>query len=342
MRRYGYILGLAALLSFGGGDIDCSQWDSGLINIRDLSGFTYGGVNGGLWLDGSNDMPQVHIDTKPNPRRASGDLVVATIGMSNARSYFCGNEAQSASGSWDHLSLFGKLVASPGLREDLVLINGARGGQTATTWSKDYERPGWQLLDGKVQAAGLANEDVDVFLINLANVENVESLPLPSPDASVYKLIEDLHEVIDLVMGRYPNVSRIYMIGREYGGYSTTYKSPEPFAYESNFAAKHVILDRLGTLPWVTWGPDIWTNGLVGREWDGFAQPCEHFEIDGIHPTDPGMDAISDIMLEWFDANEPDLFFGSPCYETVHLLDYLADPDFTVVGLLDILANWCP
>jgi len=47
-------------------------------------------------------------------------------------------------------------------------------------------------------------------------------------------------------------------------------------------------------------------------------------------------------MLEWFDANEPDLFFGSPCYETVHLLDYLADPAFTVVGLLDILANWCP
>ena len=66
---------------------------------------------------------------------------------------------------------------------------------------------------------------------------------------------------------RYPNLRLVYLSSRTYGGYAITGWNPEPAAYDSGYAVRGVIQDRIsGKLkgPWVGWGPYLWTDG-AGR-----------------------------------------------------------------------------
>ena len=79
---------------------------------------------------------------------------------------------------------------------------------------------------------------------------------------------------------RYPKLRLVYLSSRTYGGYAITGWNPEPAAYDSGYAVRGVIQDRIsGKLkgPWVGWGPYLWTDGLAGRS-DGLQWTCDDVE----------------------------------------------------------------
>jgi hypothetical protein len=115
-----------------------------------------------------------------------------------------------------------------------------------------------------------------------------------------------LRSILRIVNGRFPNLRLVYVSSRTYGGYAITHLNPEPFAYESGFAAKWLVQDAIGGQAgraWVGWGPYLWTDGLQGRR-DGLTWTCDDVLEDGTHPSPEGARKVSRLLMEFF-SGEP-------------------------------------
>src|SRR5689334_12385520 len=100
---------------------------------------------GGLYENGSNVMPADHraaelrhiavvqpLDRDGNPA-TDGKIVLLSIGMSNTTQEFCAQGNPSPCSAW---SFAGQAAADPAVNHrTLVIVNGARGGQDAGTWT---------------------------------------------------------------------------------------------------------------------------------------------------------------------------------------------------------------
>jgi len=81
--------------------------------------------------------------------------------------------------------------------------------------------------------------------------------------------------------------------------------SPEPIAYESAFAVKWLIEERINnsgpdsSVPWVSWGPYLWADGLTPRS-DGLTWERSDFGPDGVHPSAQGVLKVATMLLEFF------------------------------------------
>src|SRR5207244_3522926 len=125
---------------------------------------------GGLYENGSNQMPADHraaemrhaaeigpLDRDGNPA-ADGKIVLLSIGMSNTTQEFCaaGNPAPCV--SW---SFAGQATADPAVNHRmLLLVNGARGGQTASTWDSPSDPNYNTVRDTDLTPAGVTERQV--------------------------------------------------------------------------------------------------------------------------------------------------------------------------------------
>src|SRR5262249_38283405 len=106
---------------------------------------------------------------------------------------------------------------------------------------------------------------------------------------------------------KFPQLKLVYVSSRAYGGYSKTDLSPEPMAYESAFAVKWLIEERINNpenlRPWVSWGPYLWADGLTPRS-DGLIWERSDFEPDGVHPSAQGALKVAMMLFDFF-QNDP-------------------------------------
>ena len=115
-----------------------------------------------------------------------------------------------------------------------------------------------------------------------------------------------LRSIVAVLQSRFPNLRLVYLSSRTYAGYATTSLNPEPFAYDSGFAVKWAIQDRIeGKVsgPWLAWGPYLWTNGTKGRR-DGTVWECADAAADGTHPSPSGQQKVAALLLRFF-RSEP-------------------------------------
>lgn len=129
-----------------------------------------------------------------------------------------------------------------------------------------------------------------------------ESNPFP---ADAKRLKGDLAAILGILRDRFPNLKLVYLSSRTYGGYASTALNPEPFAYDSGFAVKWLVLDRIaGKLrgPWLAWGPYLWTNGERGRK-NGLVWTCDDTRADGTHPSPSGQQKVAQLLLNFFTTN---------------------------------------
>src|SRR5262249_31923597 len=134
--------------------------------------------------------------------------------------------------------------------------------------------------------------------------------PRGSFPAATDTLMRDLGTVVHLIKQKMPNVQLCYLSSRIYAGYATRVSSlkPQPYAYESAFAVRGLIEIQLagedslsyanGNAPWLAWGPYLWADGLTPRS-DGLTWPCEDFNTDGTHPTDPGREQVTKLLMDF-------------------------------------------
>ena len=253
------------------------------------------------------------VSGSPN---ASGKYVLISIGMSNATQEFCAASPVPPCASW---SFMAQAAADAAVNHStLVIVNGARGGQTSSSWvspaSPEYDR----IRDTWLSPLGLSEKQVQIAWVKSANAQPRSSLP--ATDADAYLLDSQLATIARTLKRRYPNLQQIFFSSRTYGGYATTTLNPEPYAYETGLAVKWVIeaqieQARTGTIdaragdlaytttPWLGWGPYLWANGAIPRS-DGLVWTRPDVESsDGTHPSQAGEQKVGRLLLDFFKSS---------------------------------------
>lgn len=284
---------------------------TGITPISDLGCGTYKGLQGGLFPLGADVAPEQHALDGRNaasaivPRLAdgtrdgaNGKIGFASIGMSNTEMEF----------SW----LRTLMRTTPGLNSRVEVVNGAQGTRTAEQWA-DPDSVVWTVLNDRLAAAGLTNHQVQAVWIKLANGDPARFGAFPQ---HAFVLEGHLALVLRIAKARYPNLAVAYLSSRT-RAYTAVDRSlnPEPYAYESGFAAKWLIEEQIAgnpilrfqgagaPVPWITWGPYLWADGVTPRD-DGFTWACSDVSSDFVHPSFAGQEKVAGELL-FFLQHEP-------------------------------------
>ncbi len=267
---------------------DCSLTRTGLIPLTDMGSRRYRGHRGGLYPGGVNRPPQKYlrkaIAASKRVRPINGKIVLLSLGMSMASHEF---SAFKRSADRD-----------PQKNPSVVVVDGAQDGFDSR---RARSQPAfWNNVDQRLADAGVTPQQVQAVWLKQAVAG--EDRPFPS-DARA--LQSDLRAIIRLMRVRYPNVKLVYLSSRTYGGYAITGLNPEPAAYDSAYAVRGVIQERIqGKLkgPHLLWGPYLWTDGVAGRG-DGLVWTCEDVEDDGTHPSKTGVQKVVTLLTTFFKAD---------------------------------------
>ena len=301
MRLAGVCLGALALAgwSWGLGDAGsgaplCSRPDTGSVPLTDLGKGLYRGFSGGLYAGGNDSPPASYLTrgraaaAKVLPRAtngrpaANGLVVLLSVGMSNAAREF---------------AAFSPIAQADGrLSRSVRLVDGAVPGFDAQQIVNPQD-PYWALVNQRLAASGANALQVQAVWLKEAIAQPTGGFP-----ADAQALHDDLQAIIRILAQRFPNLRLVYVSSRTYGGYARTSLNPEPYAYDSGFAVKWVIGERIrarAKRPWVAWGPYLWTDGTRGRS-DGLVWTCDDVAFDGTHPSASGMSKVAQLLLRFF------------------------------------------
>lgn len=276
---------------------NCERTSVGLVPLKDLGTGTYEGFGGGLYPGAVNTPPARYLAAGKRYARQvvprgpdgtpsrTGSIVLLSIGMSNTTQEF---------------QAFMSLAAGDTSMSDRVrLVDGAQGGQDAER-IKDPAAPFWSRVEERLARAGVTARQVQVVWLKQAIARETRAFP---EDAR--GLQASLRAIVSILRGRYPNLKLVYLSSRTYAGYATTPLNPEPYAYQSAFAVKWLIQERMeGKLagPWLGWGPYLWTDGTKGRR-DGLVWTCGDVREDGTHPSPTGRAKVAVLLLRFLKAS---------------------------------------
>jgi lysophospholipase L1-like esterase len=271
-----------------------------LIPLTDLgAGDRYEGEDGGLYGGGKNVPPDSHRKAaeaqlaKVRPLNAEGEpdddgtIGFVAISMSNATQEF---------------SRF-KSVAdqSPLKSPKVTIVDCAQGGQAMAEWAPAEARP-WEVAKQRLAAAKVSLNQVQVAWVKLANKG-----PTGSLQDHGRKLEKDTLAVLHNAKKLFPNLRLAYLGSRTWGGYANGGLNPEPYAYESAFAARWLIQRQingdpelaLDKSPLLLWGPYLWAEGTKGRKVDSLVWNRDDFVGDGVHPSDSGRQKVAELLLNF-------------------------------------------
>ena len=269
----------------------------------------YKGQDGGLYGGGLNVPPAEHaraaeqelariepLDAQGKPA-TDGKVVFMSISMSNATQEF---------------SKFKQIAdADPAKSTKLTIVDCAQGGQAMAEWVSP-QAPPWTQADQRLSNANISPEQVQIAWVKLANKG-----PRGDLEEHGRKLQRDTQAVIQNAKARFPNLRIIYLSSRIYGGYATSNLNPEPYAYESAFAARWLIQDQIaGTAalnhnpekgevksPLLLWGPYLWADGTTPRTADKLAYARADLASDGTHPSEAGREKVARLMLNFYQTD---------------------------------------
>ncbi len=268
-----------------------------LTPLTDLGSAQYLGFPGGLYPAGENSPPSAYEETgvalgatvqpldrdgKPSP---SGKIAMISIGMSNTSCEF---------------SKFTRLAEVDARKNPkLVMIDAALNGAAATDIAVPFGEY-WTYVDRQLQRREIFAAQVQVAWLKTALARDPRGFP-----ENARLLQRALRSIVEILRTKFPQLKLVYVSSRTYGGYSESDLSPEPIAYESAFAVKWLIEERINnqspdkSIPWVSWGPYLWANGLTPRT-DGLIWERSNFEPDGVHTSPQGTLKVARMLLEFF------------------------------------------
>ena len=265
--------------------------------LTDLGSGSYLGFAGGLYPDGKNSRPPAYeeagvalgatvqtLDRDGRPS-TSGRIVMLSIGMSNTSREF---------------SEFIRLAEADARKSpSLLMIDAACDGAAATEIavpSGDY----WIHVDRQLQRSEISTTQVQVVWLKTALARGPRAFP-----ENARLLQRTLRSIVEILGTKFPQLKLVYVSSRTYGGYSESDLSPEPIAYESGFAVKWLIEERINnpspvrSIPWVSWGAYLWADGLRPRS-DGLMWERCDFEPDGVHTSAQGALKVATMLLDFF------------------------------------------
>jgi hypothetical protein len=304
-----------------------------MVPLTDLGQETYLSFQGGLYPDGSNEVPADHAAagfarlSSIEPRDLlgaadpSGKVVLISIGMSTTTQIFCHQSWKTHHLNCTSWSFTGQALADPAVdQSSLVIFNGAMTQQTSALWT-DPAALNYSRIDSMLLARGLAPAQVQAAWIDV--VRHPKTGPqqwdatLPASNANTYKLLADLGSMVRAMRVRWPNLQIVFLLSYIYGGYDTSRVVIEPYAYENGLAVKWLIEAQirqmrtgsidpvtgdLSNVPVLLWGPYWWADGMTPRN-DGLVWPRSDYEEDGRHPSRYGETKAGAMLLDFFKSS---------------------------------------
>ena len=280
------------------------------VPLNDLGTGTYFGVQGGLYLNGSNTMPDVHhtdgltlanaiqpLDANGNPD-PNGKYALLSIGMSNAFDTF--------------LQFVQDTAAEPTVNPHLVFVPGAIPEMAAVNYA-DPNIGVWNDINNYFlpQNGVTANQVVAAWVMDIDwGMTGTFPDDMTALQSEYETIAQNLHN-------KFPNLTMAFFGSRFYGGYvnGTPHPgSPEPYTYESAYAVRGMIEDQINGVaamnynlangpvmaPWVAWADYDWANGLLPRK-DRLTWTCQDFGATGIHNSNPqGREKDANLLLNFF------------------------------------------
>lgn len=260
---------------------------------------------GGLYPGGVNQRPAAHeaaglraaaqivpLDANGNPS-PQGKIVLLSLGMSNAASEF---------------NRFMELAHEQrtDINPNLVIVNGALGGQTADRWL-ELGNLAWNEAAARLTHRKVTPQQVQVVWIKqvLTNMGGFPDKALELQSA-LETIVHNLYQV-------YPNLKIIYLSSRTRSYLYGMGLSPEPAAYESAFAVRWLIEKQINgdpelnydpargeaKAPFLSWGPYLWIDGETARS-DGRVWKAEDLAVDCTHPSRTGVNKVGEMLMEFF------------------------------------------
>jgi hypothetical protein len=304
MRLAGVCLGALALVGWGWtwggaetGPPPCSRPELGFVPLTDLGSRSYRGFTGGLYSGGINSPPTTYLALgraaarNVVPRGADGRVsshglvVLLAVGMSNTAAEF---------GAFASLA-----PADSQMSKSVRLVDGAVPGFDALQ-IVGPRNPYWTLVSRRLATSKATAAQVQAVWLKEAIERPTGRFP-----ADAWALRNDLRAIVRILAQRFRNLRLVYLSSRTYGGYARTPLNPEPYAYDSGFAVKWTIAERIRSRagrPWVGWGPYLWTDGTEGRS-DGLVWTCDDVARDGTHPSPGGMTKVAQLLLRFFSTD---------------------------------------
>lgn len=281
-----------------GGSAKCSNTSTGFIPLTDLGVKDYKGSQGGLYPNGSNQpstnylqiglerakkIQPLNRDGQPD---GNGRIVLLSIGMSNTTAEY---------------SEFKRIADSDSQKNPrVVIVDGAIGGADAELIKNPDERY-WSMMADRIRRAAMTDKQVQAIWLKEAIAGERNQFP---QDAK--RLQNDLQAIVQILQNKFPNLQIIYFSSRIYAGYASSTLNPEPYSYQSGFAVKWLIEDRIKSSSgaYLAWGPYLWTDGTKGRS-DGLVWECADVRSDdGTHPSQSGIKKVAELLLKLFKNDE--------------------------------------
>ena len=310
------LLSCAALGSMA--QLDCSYSSVGYIHINDLGTDEFMGYQGGLYPDGSNEMPLAHLikgsiignsirplDIDGKIDWTDGVIVMAGFGASTAGSTF--NTLTSVVNNSDSVS------------ECLELIGLTFGGKGLESMVPGGSFTYWNLLtDSILEPTGYSPEQVQIGWIKSASKDDsINEFPLQAD--SIYSKYIYAVQRLKVV---FPNLKILYVTSHAYGGYAGELSDNvklvgEPAAYYGGFSVKWLIESQINgdprlryeganaPAPWLAWAPYYWADGIEPRS-DGLIWECSDYEEDGggFHHSESGKLKETDMLFDFLYNHE--------------------------------------
>jgi hypothetical protein len=272
--------------------------------LKPLSDMTaedrYRGEDGGLYGSGENEPPQKQLQAALQQAKSirpldaegepadDGKIGFISIGMSNTTQEF---------------SVFVRLAnADPAKSPKVAIVDGAQGGMAANSWANPGPRNPWDVLDQRLQQAGVTSQQVQVAWIK-------QAVPGPAQYGEFPKHAETMKGYMVTLLAKlrekFPNLRIVYLSSRIYAGYARTPLNPEPYAYEGAFVVRWLIQDQIkgesgmAKPPLLLWGPYLWADGEKGRKTDDLVWKPEDLGSDGTHPSDSGQRKVAELLLRF-------------------------------------------
>lgn len=278
--------------------------------ITDLGTDEYLGEEGGLYANGSNTRPAafdafgVNLADSIQPLAPNGQpdpngkYVLISLGTSAAGLEFGLFQAEAQS--------------DPTTNPHLVIVDGTQPSETAGVIADPGSGFWTSLNDYFLPQAGVTANQVVAAWIEIVDADPTGTFPgdMTTLQANLESIAQNLQVI-------YPNIKLAYYSSRIYGGYANNNLDPEPYAYESGFAAKNAIQDQINgdpalnydpskgpvVAPWMSWGAYYWANGLNASQ-NGTTWSCQDLQHDGTHPDNPGRARATSSILTFFRTDD--------------------------------------
>jgi hypothetical protein len=275
-----------------------------LVPLTDFGqGEKYEGRDGGLYGQGRNTPPESQLARATQALEAIRPL--DDKGESSPQGVI-GFVSLSMSNATQEFARFKQLAdADPAKSRQVVIVDCAQGGAAMAEWAPPDGVP-WKVTRERLAAARVSPRQAQAAWVKLANKG-----PEGPFARHTEKLERDTIALLRNARALFPNLRVVYLGSRTYGGYASGPLNPEPYAYETAFAARRLIERQIAgdpdlvapSLPVLLWGPYLWADGTRGRAAGDLIWLREDFSADGVHPSASGREKVARLLLAFFSGD---------------------------------------